>query len=61
MLGYNNKPLVSIDYNHTNESSIFDATATKVIDGTFARVASWYDNEWSFACRMLDVMKLISE
>ncbi len=61
MLGFNDLPLVSIDYNHTNESSIFDATATKVIDGTFARVAAWYDNEWSFACRMLDVMKLISE
>ncbi|MBT4989589.1 MAG: type I glyceraldehyde-3-phosphate dehydrogenase [Rickettsiales bacterium] len=59
MLGYNSKPLVSIDYNHTTQSSVFDSTGTKVIDQTFARVASWYDNEWSFACRMLDVMKLM--
>ncbi|MBT4922148.1 MAG: type I glyceraldehyde-3-phosphate dehydrogenase [Rickettsiales bacterium] len=59
MLGYNDQPLVSIDYNHTIESSIFDATGTKVIDKTFARVAAWYDNEWSFAGRMIDVMKLM--
>ena len=59
MLGYNDKPLVSIDYNHTTESSIFDATGTKVIDDTFARVTAWYDNEWSFAIRMLDILKLM--
>ena len=59
MLGYSDEPLVSIDYNKTNQSSIFDATATKVINKRFGRVAAWYDNEWSFANRMLDVTKLI--
>jgi glyceraldehyde 3-phosphate dehydrogenase len=59
VVGYSEEPLVSIDYNHTLESSIFDATGTKVIDGKFARVAAWYDNEWSFACRMLDTIGLL--
>lgn len=55
VLGYNDKPLVSIDFNHNPNSSIFDATGTKVLDGKFVRVAMWYDNEWGFSCRMLDV------
>lgn len=49
------EPLVSIDFNHNPHSSNFDAKGTKVIDGTFCRVASWYDNEWGFSVRMLDV------
>lgn len=55
VLGYNTMPLVSIDFNHTTESSIFDATQTFVVDGRFVRVAAWYDNEWGFSTRMLDV------
>ncbi len=57
VLGYNDLPLVSVDFNHTNESSIFDSTLTKVIDGDLVKVAAWYDNEWGFSCRMLDVAK----
>jgi glyceraldehyde 3-phosphate dehydrogenase len=53
VLGYNMAPLVSIDFNHTTESSIFDATLTKV-SGNLVKVLSWYDNEWGFSNRMLD-------
>lgn len=47
-------PLVSIDFNHDTHSSIFALNETKVIDGTFVRVMSWYDNEWGFSNRMGD-------
>jgi glyceraldehyde 3-phosphate dehydrogenase len=48
-------PLVSKDFNHQPFSSIFDLAQTQVIDGRFCRVLSWYDNEWGFSNRMLDV------
>ncbi len=54
VLGYNELPLVSIDYNHNANSSTFDAPGTKVLEGNFVRVMSWYDNEWGFSNRMLD-------
>jgi glyceraldehyde 3-phosphate dehydrogenase len=54
ILAYNDLPLVSIDFNGDAHSSIFDATLTKVIDGTLVKVCSWYDNEWGFSNRMLD-------
>ena len=54
VLAYNEQPLVSSDFNHDPHSSIFDATLTKVIDGTMVKVFSWYDNEWGFSNRMLD-------
>jgi len=47
-------PLVSSDYNHDPASSTADLTSTKVIEGGLVRVASWYDNEWGFSCRMAD-------
>ena len=53
ILGYNEEPLVSIDFNHCANSSTFDATQTKVI-GNLVKVVSWYDNEWGFSNRMLD-------
>jgi len=52
------EPLVSIDFNHNPASSVFDTTQTYVTQGTLVRVASWYDNEWGFSCRMLDVAGL---
>lgn len=52
--------LVSVDYNHTPYSSIADSNGTNVMGDTLCRVASWYDNEWGFSCRMLDVAKLWS-
>jgi glyceraldehyde 3-phosphate dehydrogenase (phosphorylating) len=54
VLGINDKPLVSSDFNHNPLSSVFDLTETQVIDGTFCRVVSWYDNEWGFSNRMSD-------
>ena len=54
ILGYNKAPLVSSDFNHDPRSSIFDATLTKV-SGRLVKVSSWYDNEWGFSNRMLDV------
>ncbi len=53
-LGCNEMPLVSSDFNHSPYSSIFDATLTKVIDGTLVKAVAWYDNEWGFSNRMLD-------
>lgn len=61
VLGYNTKELVSIDFNHNPASSTFDATQTQVIDGTFVRVLSWYDNEWGFSNRMIDVARVIGQ
>ena len=55
VLGYNTEKLVSIDFNHCPDSCTFDATQTAVMDGTFARVMGWYDNEWGFSLRMLDL------
>jgi len=55
IIDYNTEPLVSIDFNHNAASSIFDSTQTQVIGDKFGRVLSWYDNEWGFSNRMIDV------
>ena len=55
VLEYSTEPLVSSDFNHNPASSVFDATLTKVAEGTLVKVTSWYDNEWGFSNRMLDV------
>ena len=54
VLGYTDKPNVSMDFNHDSHSSVFHLDQTKVIDGNFVRVLSWYDNEWGFSNRMAD-------
>jgi glyceraldehyde 3-phosphate dehydrogenase len=54
ILGFNTKPLVSVDFNHDPHSSVYDATLTQVMGGTLVKVCSWYDNEWGFSNRMLD-------
>ncbi|MFV0320977.1 MAG: type I glyceraldehyde-3-phosphate dehydrogenase [Alphaproteobacteria bacterium] len=54
VLDYNTEPLVSIDFNHCPASSTFDATQTKVMEGTTVHVVAWYDNEWGFSNRMAD-------
>ncbi len=61
ILGYNTLPLVSIDYNGNANSSTFDAPGTKVMEGDFVRVMTWYDNEWGFSNRMLDTAVAISK
>jgi glyceraldehyde 3-phosphate dehydrogenase len=55
ILGVNTQPLVSVDFNHNPLSSIYDATQTRVMGGTLVKVLSWYDNEWGFSNRMLDM------
>jgi glyceraldehyde 3-phosphate dehydrogenase len=54
VLGYTDEKLVSSDFNHNPHSSIFHTDQTKVMDGTFVSVLSWYDNEWGFSTRMSD-------
>jgi glyceraldehyde 3-phosphate dehydrogenase len=54
ILAYSDAPLVSVDFNHDPASSTYDATLTKVIEGTCVKVFAWYDNEWGFSNRMLD-------
>ena len=54
ILAYSDGPLVSVDFNHDPHSSTYDATLTKVIDGTLVKACAWYDNEWGFSNRMLD-------
>ncbi|MEC7256564.1 MAG: type I glyceraldehyde-3-phosphate dehydrogenase [Pseudomonadota bacterium] len=55
VLAYDPEPKVSIDFNHTEESSIFAPDQTRVVDGRMVRVLAWYDNEWGFSVRMADV------
>jgi glyceraldehyde 3-phosphate dehydrogenase len=59
ILLYCDQPLVSSDFNGTTYSSIFDSLLTRVLDGTFCKVLSWYDNEWGFSNRMRDVALLV--
>jgi glyceraldehyde 3-phosphate dehydrogenase len=54
ILGFTDRPNVSIDFNHDPRSSVFHTDQTKVMDGTFVAVLSWYDNEWGFSNRMID-------
>jgi glyceraldehyde 3-phosphate dehydrogenase len=57
ILAVSSEPLVSVDYNHSSYSSIVDAMSTRVIDGTFAKVLAWYDNEWGFSNRVVDLIE----
>jgi glyceraldehyde 3-phosphate dehydrogenase len=59
ILHYCEEPLVSADFNGTPFSSIFDSALTRVLDKTFCKVLSWYDNEWGFSNRMRDVALLV--
>jgi len=54
VLVYTDEPLVSIDIQHTPQSSTIDSLETAVLDGKLVRVVSWYDNEWGFSNRMVD-------
>lgn len=61
ILAVSHLPLVSVDFNHQPYSAIYDATGTHVVQDNFCRVAAWYDNEWGFSCRMLDVACLVGD
>jgi glyceraldehyde 3-phosphate dehydrogenase len=59
ILGYTDEPVVSMDFNHCSLSSIVDGKMTKVIDGNFVKVISWYDNEWGYSNRVVDLVLYI--
>ena len=61
VLGYNEEPLVSCDFNHCAKSSTFDAGLTQVMGGTLVKVFAWYDNEWGFSNRMLDMAEVLMQ
>lgn len=54
------EPLVSVDFNHSSLSSTVDAELTKVMDGTFVKMCAWYDNEWGYSNRVIDLIKYIA-
>ncbi|CAK9331040.1 type I glyceraldehyde-3-phosphate dehydrogenase [Thermoanaerobacter kivui] len=61
ILGYTEEPLVSMDFKGDDRSSIVDASLTMVIDGTMVKAVSWYDNEWGYSNRVVDLAKYIAE
>jgi glyceraldehyde 3-phosphate dehydrogenase len=61
ILAVNSEPLVSTDFIHDSHSSTFDLNETKVMEGTFVRVMSWYDNEWGYSNRLGDVAAVIAK
>jgi glyceraldehyde 3-phosphate dehydrogenase len=61
ILAYSGEPLVSIDYLGNPHSSIIDGKSTMVIEGNLIKVLAWYDNEWGFSCRMIDLVKLVAK
>jgi glyceraldehyde 3-phosphate dehydrogenase len=60
ILGYEERPLVSVDYLNDPRSSIVDALSTMVIDETQVKIYAWYDNEWGYVCRMMDIADKIA-
>jgi len=61
ILGYSDEPLVSMDYKGNSLSSIVDGLSTIVIDGNLVKVVSWYDNEWGYSCRVIDLVHYIAK
>jgi glyceraldehyde 3-phosphate dehydrogenase len=61
ILGYEERPLVSVDYVNDSRSSVIDALSTMVIDGTQVKVYAWYDNEWGYVNRMMDIASMVAE
>jgi glyceraldehyde 3-phosphate dehydrogenase len=59
ILAYSDEDLVSIDFRGNANSSIVDAPYTKVMDGDFVKVLSWYDNEWGYSSRCVDLLRLL--
>jgi glyceraldehyde 3-phosphate dehydrogenase len=61
ILAYSDEPLVSRDYNGDSHSSIVDGLSTMVVDGSMVKVVAWYDNEWGYSCRVVDLARYIAE
>ena len=60
ILGVEDRELVSIDFKGDNRSSIVDAPLTNVMDGNLAKVVSWYDNEWGYSLRVVDLIRYMA-
>jgi len=61
ILGYSDLPLVSIDYRKTDESSIVDSSLTIVLGGDLVKIVAWYDNEWGYSQRVVDLAELLAQ
>jgi glyceraldehyde 3-phosphate dehydrogenase len=61
ILTYTEDPVVSSDFNHSTWSAAFDAQSTMVLGGNFVKVLAWYDNEWGFSCRMVELIELVGK
>ena len=61
ILGYEEAPLVSMDYRQDKRSSIIDALCTMVIEGNMVKVVSWYDNEWGYSNRLADLAQMVAK
>ncbi len=59
ILDYTDEDVVSVDFNHTSSSATVDAKMTKVIGNNFVKVIAWYDNEWGYSCRVVDLIEHI--
>ena len=61
ILQYSEAPLVSVDFRKNSNSSIFDSPYTSVLDGNLVKLLSWYDNEWGYSCRVVDLIRFLAE
>jgi glyceraldehyde 3-phosphate dehydrogenase len=61
IMEYSELPLVSVDYKGDSHSCIIDALSTMVMDGTMVKVVAWYDNEWGYSCRVIDLAKIVGD
>jgi glyceraldehyde 3-phosphate dehydrogenase len=61
ILGYSDKPLVSMDFKGDSRSSIIDVDSLMVIGDNMAKIVTWYDNEWGYSCRTVDLAVLMAE
>ena len=61
ILGYTDEPLVSVDFRQDSRSSIVDGLSTKVLDGNMVKVVAWYDNEWMYSNRIVDLTRFVAE
>jgi glyceraldehyde 3-phosphate dehydrogenase len=61
VLQYNDEPLVSKDFQGNPHSSIFHAESTMVLEGKMVKVLSWYDNEWGYSCRLIDLIRYMAQ
>jgi glyceraldehyde 3-phosphate dehydrogenase len=60
ILGYETRPLVSVDFVNDSRSAIIDAPSTMVVNGTQLKIYAWYDNEWGYSCRMADLVNHVA-